>query len=563
MLGSEALLDRRMRSATRIPPRRADWVRVLHAILNTPTTAAQIDDDRVPFGQAFAPFIEYAHRRLIAGAGLARSVLSPAALAALEGELLDHLGLIASLALGRVFYDFRFALAPLSAFEELWVQQSRSTRIYRQFVDHLLRGGWQDVFERYPVLARLMVQSVEQAIENSSRLCRRILADLPRLRRHFGELTLPIASVSANLSDRHNGGQSVACLTFANGRQLIYKPRSVMPEIFFNRVLRWTNRRGLTLPLRTVSALDRGAYGWMEYVPHHDCADALEVSQFYWRAGALLALLHACGVSDIHCENLIACGDHPVVVDLETLLAERRGSVLGTGLLPSPFTARESAADASALGASAVQDSGLRFPMWMHANTDQMILVDGSPRETAQHRVRLNGALVQATDFVRELKAGFREAYACLLVHRIKLRSEPWLERLRLFDLRILVRDSATYGRMHLHLLYPEHLEDGRDRSIELEWLARPLCIRAKASRGRVAIYQHERSAMERLDLPLFTTKMWHGMRHDPATQEARAFGSVRDAKALRRRLAQLSERDCRRQLAAITRSLKAAAGMR
>ena len=46
---------------------------------------------------------------------------------------------------------------------------------------------------------------------------------------------------------------------------------------------------------------------------------------------------------------------------------------------------------------------------------------------------------------------------------------------------------------MHLHLLYPEYLEDELDRSIELEWLARPLCIRSKPSPGRVAVYERLR----------------------------------------------------------------------
>lgn len=87
--------------------------------------------------------------------------------------------------------------------------------------------------------------------------------------------------------------------------------------------------------------------------------------------------------------------------------------------------------------------------------------------------------------------------------------------------------------------------------------MARPLCIRSKSSPGRVAVYEQERAAMERLDLPLFTTKTWRAMRHDPSTLEAKAFGGSRGAKALRRRLARLSDRDCRNQLTSITRSLK------
>ncbi|MEQ1912675.1 MAG: type 2 lanthipeptide synthetase LanM, partial [Vicinamibacterales bacterium] len=488
VLGSRELWERRMRSAQPIEAEHGDWIHVLRAVLEqAPAAGAEGDDDGVPFGHAVAPFIRYARRRLTARAGRARVVLAPAARAALEGELREHLGLVASLALGRTFYDFRFAQAPLAAFEHVWSQQTPSTSIYRQFVAYLLTGGWRDVFERYPVLARLMVQSVEQWIENTSRLCQRVAVDLPRLGRHFGECERPIVSISTRLSDRHNGGQSVASLIFANGRQLIYKPRSVRPEIFFNRVLHWINRHGLTLKLGTVRALDRGAYGWMEFVPHRDCEDVSEVSRFYHRAGALLAVLHALGVSDVHYENVIASGEHPVVVDLETLLAERSGSVLGTGFLPRPSAGKETDADASALGASVVQDSGLRFPMWLHPNTDQMTLVDGAPREAEQHRVRLRGKLVPAADHVRELKSGFREAYSCLLEHRQQLRVDPILRGLDRLELRILLRDSATYGQMHLHLLYPEHLEDGIDRSIELEWLARPLCIKTAPSRGRVA----------------------------------------------------------------------------
>ncbi len=524
---------------------------------------ATAEINQVPFGQALTPFIRYARRRLAARAGLARSVFSPAARTSLEGELLEHLGLISSLALGRVFYDFRFARAPMAAFEDVWTKGEPSTSIYRAFVMHLLRGGWSDVFERYPVLARLMTCSTLQWIENTALLCERIADDMPRLRKRFGTLELPVRSVAAGLSDRHHDGQSVARLTFANGERLIYKPRSVKPEIFFNTVLQWMNRHGLPLSLETVRCLDRGRYGWMEFVSHRDCTTTDEASRFYQRAGALLAALHACGVSDVHYENLIASGEHPIVVDLETLLAGRRSSVLDTGFLPAPPRAKEHQADASALGAADVQDSGLRFPVWHHVNTDQMTLTDGAPQETEQHRVRLNGELVNASSHVRELKAGFRDGYACLMKHRRALLAEPFLSNIDRLELRLLLRDSATYGQMHLHLLYPEHLEDGIDRSIEIEWLARPLCIRAMPSAGRVAVYAHERDAMERLDLPLFTTKTWRAMRHDPSTQEAQAFGAPRDSKALRARLTRLSEQDCRRQLAAITRALSPAPSVR
>jgi lantibiotic modifying enzyme len=45
-----------------------------------------------------------------------------------------------------------------------------------------------------------------------------------------------------------------------------------------------------------------------------------EIKRYYQRAGQLLCLLYVLGANDCHNENLIACGEHPVLVDLETLM---------------------------------------------------------------------------------------------------------------------------------------------------------------------------------------------------------------------------------------------------
>ena len=42
--------------------------------------------------------------------------------------------------------------------------------------------------------------------------------------------------------------------------------------------------------------------------------------RFFRRAGAWLALFHCFVANDMHQENMIAAGDHPVPIDLETIL---------------------------------------------------------------------------------------------------------------------------------------------------------------------------------------------------------------------------------------------------
>ncbi|MFF6849062.1 DUF4135 domain-containing protein [Streptomyces antimycoticus] len=72
--------------------------------------------------------------------------------------------------------------------------------------------------------------------------------------------------------------------------------------------------------MRTPRTLTRGDHGWAECVTARPCAAAPDAAGFYWRTGALLALVHALRGTDFHHENIIAAGEHPVLVDIEALL---------------------------------------------------------------------------------------------------------------------------------------------------------------------------------------------------------------------------------------------------
>src|SRR5206468_2461958 len=109
------------------------------------------------------------------------------------------------------------------------------------------------------------------------------------------------------------------------------------------------------------------------------------------------------------------------------------------------------------------------------------------------HRARLGGRLTSVSDHLPAFLAGFKEMYSCLLAHRHRLISDDRL--LRRFDnleLRVLLRGTATYTRLQLRLLHPEFLRDGIDRSIELEWLARPLTGPTSPRKGRILVYERE-----------------------------------------------------------------------
>jgi len=72
--------------------------------------------------------------------------------------------------------------------------------------------------------------------------------------------------------------------------------------------------------VKVLRVLNRGSYGWSEYICSQPCATITELERFYEHAGILLCLLRLLGAKDCHCENLVAAGQFPVLIDTEALL---------------------------------------------------------------------------------------------------------------------------------------------------------------------------------------------------------------------------------------------------
>ena len=129
---------------------------------------------------------------------------------------------------------------------------------------------------------------------------------------------LRLVSLDDSKGDQHRDGRSVLIATFNSGFRIVYKPRPLAVAMHFQELLNWLNDRGAEPPLRTIRILDRGAYGWIEFIAPQGCGSGDEVRRFYARQGEYLALLYALEATDFHYENVIAVGEHPILVDLET-----------------------------------------------------------------------------------------------------------------------------------------------------------------------------------------------------------------------------------------------------
>ncbi|MDG4787020.1 type 2 lanthipeptide synthetase LanM family protein [Micromonospora sp. WMMD1102] len=337
------------------------------------------------------------------------------------------------------------------------------------------------LFERYPVLARLLLQASRFAAEAYAETLTRFAADRAAIADHFlggadpGE---PVA-MHSQLGDRHRRGRSVSILEFAGGQRVVYKPRSLAACAGFGVLVQWLNKQVPMFELRVVRSLERGDYGWQEYIRQAPCADAVGAQWFYRRQGALLALLYAVHASDVHYGNLIACGDQPVVIDLETVFhpdvlpvnvaSDPAARLLGssvhrTGVLPTFLLGDIGALDVSALGG----DRGHLEPTdgidWLAPATDQMRLVR-RPRLFAggANRPIVDGRELEPADHEDALVDGFQIGYDAIAAGRESFLSA--IEHAANVDgTRVVLRPTHVYRRLLDESTHPDLLRDSTAR---------------------------------------------------------------------------------------------------
>jgi type 2 lantibiotic biosynthesis protein LanM len=350
----------------------------------------------------------------------------------------------------------------------------------RTFLETASDLGEQVAFlEKYPVLGRNVQKTCAAWLLNVQEFYQRFISDIDLLRSHFslGEGDR-LTSVTPGAGDTHNGGRSVFLLSFESGARLVYKPRSTNPEKHFQELLAWINDAGFSPPLKLMRTIDRGTYGWVEFVPHVLCDTPDEVEQFYRREGALLALAYAISATDMHFENIVAHGADPILVDLETVFhpffhsdpqtsreacfAAIRGSVMATAMLPEPeLTSEKAVFDSSGIAATPGQRSPHRIIALqrLETSTPQISEVVGGVG-SLHSRPQTDGKIS-----IPDLIAGFTTAYELLKEHQTFLFSELGpIARFRADQTRAVMRPTSLYATLLSDSTHPDFLRDELDR---------------------------------------------------------------------------------------------------
>ena len=396
---------------------------------------------------------------------------------------------------------------------------------YGGFLDAMKAGGFRDLFEAKPVLLRLVAAVTRQWIDTSREFVARLAADLPALRRDLlGSTTSRVDGIEGDLSDRHNGGRSVLIVRFEDGARIAYKPKDLRLDVAWHSLIERLNRAGAPLQLRAVRTIAQNGYGWTEFIDHTGCADQNGCERFFRRAGAWLALLHVFAATDMHQENMIASGEHPVPIDLETILqpsAEEHksndpegaafdaameivgNSVLTVGLLPAYGRSVDN--NVFAMGGM-TPDWNLRTVVkWNDVNTDAMRPARAKEQSPITPNLpHVGGDYAKFRHHIDGFVTGFSD-YAHFLSRFSRAETPAGLfEDFAGLPVRKVVRPTRFYYMLLQRLKDHRSMDDGAVWSAQADFVAR--LSEWDEDDPLWPLHRAERSALVTLNVPHFTT---------------------------------------------------------
>jgi len=395
------------------------------------------------------------------------------------------------------------------------------------------REFWESLTSHYPTLLGRLGAVIEGRAAAAAEFGRRFAAN----RHRFGALVPDageLSRVSFGAGDSHHGGRTVALVELQQHR-LVYKPRSLgvdsVTATFLHRLFGATPTEDR---IRVPAVLLCGTYGWSEYVPHRYCASAAELTTYYNRLGHWLALARLFGTTDLHAENVIACGPTPVVIDCETLFTPNpviapaglgdavdqaaallAGTVLGSGLLPSRGVGLGwRGIDISAAGALPDQQPTVEVPQIVGAGTDQARLA--TARVPSPQTLNNPSPAPDLDRYWPRVLDGFDELTDRLLALDRDDVLAPMFAAFADVDIRAVLRSTEVYDELGRMLWHPVSLHDEPAAVERAAALLAKQCENLPSAPSDPAVIAAEVADLLDGDIPFFGTTPGTGWLYGP-----------------------------------------------
>lgn len=399
--------------------------------------------------------------------------------------------------------------------------------LYSAFIQKLQDQGLKQLFIEKPVLLRLLASLIRQWITTTVSVLEHIESDFSEIISEFvsGDGPHHITEVIGDLSDAHNLGGSVLIFKINNLTKIVYKPKDLTLDIEWLNLINKLNTLNPPTNLKAVKTIKKNGYGWTEFVGNTPCSSKDEFALFFQRAGSWLALFHLFASSDMHFENLIANGAHPVPIDLEMILqatapenelvhpeilamneANQKiaNSVLMVGMLPA-YARLPNNEIIDMGGLNAATRTTMRGT-WHNVNTNAMRWSkEAVVQDELMNIPNFAGEYANLGDYLAEFVDSFETYSQFLLDIKTEMGLGFFLDSFKGAPVRKLIRPTRFYAMLMQRLKDYRSMDDGITWSLQADFLAR-LADWDNSEDIIWPLQQSERDALLNLNIPHFTT---------------------------------------------------------
>lgn len=441
------------------------------------------------------------------------------------------------------------------------LQGENTKEEYKYFCTNVLgrRLNIKELFEKYPVLWRC----VEERIAYSVNFYKEIIERFSEHRMLISERLcrtnnyLKIVGIKSKNSDVHREGRHVVKIRLDNESEILYKPHSMENEKQFEELLGWLGQ-GLKINQLEYKFLSYEEHSWCSIVENKCCKTEDEIKRYYKRIGIQLFLAYFLGTHDLHCENIIASGEYPVLIDLETLvnaqkLKERNTveeevnyqlaqSVLYTGLLPIyTWNKEKSGIDTSGISGGVGNYYPFKIPVVSSAETSNMHISYNYPKATKkQNLAMLQDSFPDPVKYEEELLEGFSLSYQYVLENKEEFKKR--IEKFSFLKSRLLVADTQRYSMILSSSYHPSLLINGAEREIFLMtmWKGRGEC--------EYKIVKDEINSLLCGDIPYYEYRLDDKKLYSGTGDEIGEYFSEAPINSLLKKIYNLNEIDMKKQ---------------
>ncbi|MBT3588185.1 MAG: type 2 lantipeptide synthetase LanM [Flavobacteriaceae bacterium] len=426
------------------------------------------------------------------------------------------------------------------------------------------KTGYDRFIKEYPILQRLS----SEYLSSKYNYLNEILSNFKRDKQALSEIfnnnirLSEILKIETGKGDNHQHGKSTTIVYFKCGKKIVYKPRHGGMDSSFNTLLEKLNNENIGVVFKTLKSIDKESYSWIEYVDHLPVNNIGEIHKYYKRCGALLALVYCLKGFDLHFENVISCGEYPIIIDMECLLDNSypNYNVLSTGLVPQYFfldiDKKELPHDISGFGSDNVGETPAKFWQWDNINSDNLKLVRGKVTINKQKNLPIfNGKSVSPKAYLNETIEGFRLVCNWIIGYNNSLKNDNHVFSLfRNKPIRVLPRTTQEYKNLLENSYIPKALKSFDDRDIIIDKFLRefPLTLPIKDEHKEL-IYYSERLAIKRMDIPYFMANSSEYYLKESNDIVIENFYNITPYDNIIKRLKELDETDIQEQVNIIT----------